>query len=348
MANARSRTGWDIILAGLSPKASLGTAAVLLLAAGALDWLISPQVSLSLLYLLPIALVTWRVSRWAGLGTALVCSVVWLVIELGTNKSYTNEAIPFWNAIVRGAFFCLVSWLMAEIIERKRVEQSLRESERRVAEASDHEQRRIGEDLHDGLCQQLVGAAFATRKLAARLADLSLPETKDAGEIADLLGEAISEARDAARGLYLVQLETDGLLFALEELAGQVRSRNRIACEFVDKSSTSIADEAVITSLFRIAQEAVNNAVKHAKASRIAITLTAEAGQFRLEVEDDGVGMPPDFAGRNGMGLQIMNYRARMIGARLDFGARPGGGTVVSCFARRLASLDQAISNQPN
>lgn len=348
MLLARFKTTWERTVGELSRETSVVTAAILLLGVGTLDWVTSPQVSLSLLYLLPIALVTWRVSRWAGLGAALVCSVTWLVIELMTNQSYTNKVIPVWNAIVRGAFFCLVSGLMAEIIERKRVEQSLRESERRVAEASDREQRRIGEDLHDGLCQQLVGAAFAARRLAARLSDLSLPETSDAGEIANLLGEAISEARDAARGLYLVQLETDGLLFALEELAGQVRSRHRIACEFVDESSTSITGEAIVTSLFRIAQEAVSNAVKHARASRITITLTAEARQFRLEVEDDGTGMPPDFADRKGMGLQIMNYRSRMIGAMLDFGARPGGGTVVSCFARRLNPPDEAIAYQPD
>jgi len=333
MSTSWYKTAWNKTAGSMSPGASIAAGLILLLAVGGLDWITQPQIGLSIFYLIPIALVTWKASRWAGMGMALAAGAIWLVVEWMTNKSYTDAAIPIWNAVIRTAFFCLVSGLMAEVLERRRVELSLRESERQVAEASDREQRRIGEDLHDGLCQQLVGAAFAARKLAARLSDLSLPETKDAGEIADLLSESISQARDAARGLYLVQLETDGLISALEELATQSQSRHKITCQFIDKSSASITGEAAITGLFRIAQEAVNNAVKHSGASQITMTLTVEPRQFRLEIEDNGTGLPPDFASRGGMGLQIMNYRARMFGATLNFGARSGGGTVVSCAA---------------
>jgi signal transduction histidine kinase len=206
--------------------------------------------------------------------------------------------------------------------------------ERRIAEVSDREQRRIGEDLHDGLCQQLVGVAFAARRLAARLSDLSLRETEDAAKLAGLLGESIAQARDVARGLYLVQLEADGLNSALEELAMQVRSRHAIACQFIDQSPTVTVDETIATCLFRIAQEAVNNALKHSRAGQITITLATDQGQIRLAIEDDGTGLPADYGSMGGLGLQIMNYRARMIGATLTLRPRPGGGTVVGCMVQ--------------
>jgi signal transduction histidine kinase len=207
---------------------------------------------------------------------------------------------------------------------------------RQITEISDREQRRIGEDLHDGLCQHLVSTALAARTLAARLADKSLSETEDASEIAELLSESVSQARTIARGLYLVQLESGGLKAALEELAVGVRSRHRIACQFVDRVAAPITDESLMTSLFRIGQEAVNNALKHGKATQLRITLETDEQQIVLSVEDDGVGFQPEPGASFGMGLDIMKYRARMIGAALDIAARDAGGTTVSCAMRRL------------
>src|SRR4029077_16377050 len=140
---------------------------------------------------------------------------------------------------------------------------------------SDREQRRLGEDLHDGLCQHLVSTAFAARKLAARLSDRALPEAEEATEIADLLGESISQARDVARGLYLVSLEADGLASALEGLALRPRVRHHVLCQFVEGASIRGLEETVGSSLFRIAQEAVNNAIKHAQAKSITVALSA-------------------------------------------------------------------------
>lgn len=220
--------------------------------------------------------------------------------------------------------------------------------ERQISEASEREQRRIGEDLHDGLCQQLVGAAFAARKLAARLADLTMRETDDATRLAELLGESISQARDMARGLYLVELGADGLTSALEELATQTQSRHAVSCRFVDQSADAVLDETSATSLFRIAQEAVNNALKHAQAGQITLTLASDTQRIELRIEDDGAGIPANFETRGGMGLQIMSYRARMIGASLDVGSRPGGGTIVSCSARRMEIPERKTHAQRN
>lgn len=203
--------------------------------------------------------------------------------------------------------------------------------ERQLAEASDREQRRLGEDLHDGLCQHLVSTAFAARRLAAKLTDRNLLEAQDAAEIAELLGASISQARDVARGLCLVPLEAGGLASALEALATQVRSRHRIACQLVERAAVPALEETVGTTLFRIAQEAVNNAIKHARARQITVTLSADPRQVRLDIEDDGTGFQPNPEAGPGLGLHIMNYRARMVGAALDIKPRPGGGTLVSC-----------------
>ncbi len=213
--------------------------------------------------------------------------------------------------------------------------------ERQIAEISDREQRRLGEDLHDGLCQYLVSVAFAARKLAARLAEQGLHEAEEASQIAELLGESIAQARAVARGLYLVPLEAGGLRSALEEFVMQVRSRHRIGCDFVERVTVPIVDTMLVTALFRIAQEAVNNAVKHARARQITVTLAADAEQIRLTVEDDGTGLPPAPEKPRGMGMHLMNYRARMMGAALDIGPRAGGGTIVNCALRRHSHSEE-------
>jgi signal transduction histidine kinase len=139
-----------------------------------------------------------------------------------------------------------------------------------------------------------------------------------------------------------VQLEAGGLTSALEDLAMQVRSRHRISCEFVERVSVPIVEELVVTSLFRIAQEAVNNAIKHARAGHIAVALSADQQQISLSIEDDGTGLRPDLAATRGMGLHIMSYRARMMGAALHIGPRPDGGTRVTCAVRRLKATQPA------
>ncbi len=207
--------------------------------------------------------------------------------------------------------------------------------ERQISEVSDREQRRLGEDLHDGLCQHLVSVAFAARKLAGKLGEQSLQETEDATQIAELLGESIAQARAVARGLYLVPREAGGLRSALEEFVMQVRARHRIACQFVERVSVPIVGEMVVTNLFRIAQEAINNAIKHAQAGCVEVTLSADGEQIRLTIEDDGTGFRPDSQPAHGMGLHLMNYRARMMGAVLRIDPRPAGGTTVSCSVRR-------------
>jgi PAS domain S-box-containing protein len=214
-----------------------------------------------------------------------------------------------------------------DITERKRLESQ-------ILEVSDREQARIGQDLHDGLCQELVSAGFDINQLEQRLAALSLPETKIAGQIAAIVDAAITEARAIARGLFPVQLEADGLSAALQELAANVSARSRVDCRAHCPGPALVRDNAVATHLYRIAQEAVSNALKHSQAKSISIRLSTVDDRIELSVADDGIGISTPPQSVNGMGLHIMNYRARTIGGTLSIGRAPAsGGTVVCCCA---------------
>lgn len=203
--------------------------------------------------------------------------------------------------------------------------------EKQVAEISDREQRRIGQDLHDSLCQHMVSIAFAAELLRDKLARRSLPEAGQAETISEMVNEGISQARTLARGLYPVRLEVDGLSSALEELAASVQARNSVACHFACDEQVFIHDEVAGNNLYRIAQEAVNNSIKHGRARNISIGLGAVEDEVTLTVKDDGVGFPGRLENNTGMGLHIMNYRAKMIGAFLDIRRGAGGGTIVIC-----------------
>jgi signal transduction histidine kinase len=203
--------------------------------------------------------------------------------------------------------------------------------EKQIAEVSDREQRRIGQDLHDSLCQHLVSVAFAAELLRDRLAQQNLAEAAKAENISEMVNEGISQARNLARGLYPVRLEVDGLSSALEELAAQVQARHNISCNFSCDEPVLIFDEVAGNNLYRIAQEAVNNSVKHGRGRNISIGLGAVEDELTLTVKDDGRGFPETAGSPQGMGLHIMNYRARMIGASLDIRRGVGGGTIVIC-----------------
>lgn len=210
-----------------------------------------------------------------------------------------------------------------DITERRRME-------REILDISGREQQRIGQDLHDGLCQHLTGIAFMARTLAGRLEAKATPEAEDVAQIKTLINDAIVQARGLVRGLSPVDLGAGGLRAALEELAASTGDLFGMSCTSAGDASVAIDDSTTATHIYRIAQEAVNNAVKHSKAKRVMISLTRDGEQVELAVRDDGVGLP-DVQRGAGMGLRIMGYRAKMIGGSLRVDAAGGGGTVVRC-----------------
>ena len=213
--------------------------------------------------------------------------------------------------------------------------------EERLLEVSDREQARIGQDLHDSLCQKLVALAFDCGSLEQKLAAHSAPEAASVQQMSALLDDLITEARATARGLFPVQLETDGLASALQQLAANTSSRFKVDCRVQLQDQVAIPDNTLATHLYRIAQEAVNNAVKHSKCKTVSILLATKDNRVELQVHDDGVGMP-NSRRTGGMGLHIMEYRARTIGGTLTIQPGNPSGTIVTCVAPQPTASTKA------
>jgi PAS domain S-box-containing protein len=225
----------------------------------------------------------------------------------------------------------------------------LRSLEKEVLEISEREQMRIGHDLHDGVGQELTGIALLTQNLRQRLAQKGMPEEAQAGRIATLINRALEQARKLARGFSPVELGPQGLETALRDLAAKVQTTMQRACSVNCRGPLNIADDATALHLFRIAQEAVNNAVRHSKAKHIRIELDTIDGATTLAVHDDGVGMPAAKARGDGkatgMGVSVMRYRSRMIGGSLELKSSASGTSVI-CTCLSLQSNDSSASRR--
>jgi signal transduction histidine kinase len=225
-----------------------------------------------------------------------------------------------------------------DITERKHLEKT-------ILEVSGREQRRIGQDLHDGLGQHLTGIAFMSKVQEQKLMEKSMPEAGDAAKIVKLVNEAIHKTRELARGLLPVVSEAHGLMSALQVWAGEVEDLFGISCRFQCFTPVLIHDDTMATHLYYIAREAVNNGIKHGHASEIVIDLTAAEGQGTLTVTDNGSGISDFSANNGGIGRHLMSYRARVIGGSLEIQHVSGGGTAVTCFfpvnsaAQKLANI---------
>ncbi len=214
--------------------------------------------------------------------------------------------------------------IVRDVTERKRLEKE-------VLEISSREQQRIGQDLHDGLGQHLTGISFLAKALERKLAAQSRPEAADAGEIARLVVQALSQTRNLARGLFPVELELNGLYSALRDLAGSLEKMFKITCALDFDSAVLIQDRVTATHVFRIVQEAINNSVKHGKAKNVTVCLRRVGEDNELKVHDDGSGFLAEHPAARGLGLRIMDYRARRIAGQLEIRPGANGGTIVTC-----------------
>ncbi len=215
--------------------------------------------------------------------------------------------------------------VLQDVSERKQLE-------RAVLQAVNREQYRIGNDLHDGLGQELTGVALMLRGLAGRLAVEYPPILPEIEGITRLVNNAIESTRALARGLSPVNLERGGLKDALEGLSMHATELYGVPTVFSHRAGSQRELNAELANhLYRIAQEAVRNAVRHGKARSIRLHLSAARAKVRLSITDDGVGMPPDALDAPGMGLKIMCYRARILGGDVSFEDVQPGGTRVVC-----------------
>ena len=218
-----------------------------------------------------------------------------------------------------------IEGIARDITERKRLEKE-------ILETSNREQQRIGHDLHDGVCQQLAGIAYRIDILADQLQEKNLAEASEADRIGRLINDAILETRGVARGLFPVRLkESGGLILALEDVVANACNLFKIKCDLIFDEPGPALENAIAAHLYYIAQEAVLNAEKHGKASQITVSLKRTDDHYTLKVEDNGIGFMSVNGNNPGMGIRIMHYRAKMIGATLDLKSTPNRGTQVVC-----------------
>jgi len=244
---------------------------------------------------------------------------------VGLRKDGTVFPMDLSVSEVRLAHKRLFTGFVRDISDRKRLEKE-------VLQISELEQRRIGQDLHDGLCQQLAGIELMSEVLEQNLSRKSKAEAAQAAKIAEGVRAAIGDTRMLARGLSPVDVESNGLMSALQELASNTEKLFHVACRFECPQPVLVRDHASATHLYRIAQEAINNAIKHGKAREITVRVTARSNQANLTVTDDGRGFVVKPEQTSGMGLRIMKYRAGMIGATLEIRRANGRGMVVACM----------------
>ena len=331
-----SRTKLQMKIAG-----ALGAFGLLALV-GYGDYVTGFELTMLAFYLLPILYAL----RYVGPGFAFLMAVlspfVSLFADFAAGQRYSDFLVPIWNAGIRMAVFLLVVILFSarkhlqklvdqrteslrrEIRERNRLEKELLE----IAEA---EQRSIGHDLHDSLGQHLTATALAGKVLAKKLANKSAVEPAAVDHVVTMVEDAIELTRNLARTLHPIGMGADGLVDALQNLSANLSKAFNVSCRLQHSGAVVLGDPNASIHLYRIAQEAASNAIRHGRARNIVISLDATSKSVMLSVTDDGSGLPADARSKNGIGLRIMDYRAGIIGATFDIQNLPSGGTRAVC-----------------
>ena len=313
---------------------------------GVVDYRTGFERSWLVFYLLPVALGTWFVSWVFGVILCALSVAAWTVGDIEAGAVYSSPSVPIWNASIAITSFLIVVWLFHRLhsllnqLEDRiqqgtaalRHEMKIREQlEKTVTESAERESQRIGHELHDSLGQHLTATSLALQVLRSRLARDSSPRSKDVDQAVEMVEQGINLTRKIAKGLFPLELEGEGLVAALLEFSRVTARNHHVACELKCDSSVSLSDSIAATHLYRIAQEAVVNAIKHGHVSRIEIELSRRDTNLTLSIKDDGIGLPADLPKGRGIGIQIMSSRAGMIGGFLSVKNQGGGGTIVRC-----------------
>lgn len=273
------------------------------------------------------------------LATMLTANVVQPLELRQRTRDGTTVFVEVWAQSVE--YGGCAAWLVFafDVSERKALESAL-------VTAISGEQRRLGQDLHDGLAQDLTVASILTSELAARFEEHSLPMFPELGRLSDRIGSALDNARNIAHGLSPLMSSNGDLAAALAQLArSSAVGDTRIEASTRIESELRLSLEAR-THLYRIAQEAIQNALKHADAHRIEVRLTVRSTAVKLEIEDDGHGIDQDRAKGSGFGTNAMRYRSSAIGGLLTIRAGKTGGTVISCIAPQAPPGDASNGTQ--
>jgi signal transduction histidine kinase len=305
-----------------------------------IDLLTGHQVSLVLFYTVPIVFAVWLCDNKSAFAVAGLAGVLWSWADVVLGQSYATPTVQAWEIAIRFAFFFLVAVAGIGVRERHHAASAriallehARQLEQQIIEVSEYEQQRIGRDLHDGLCQYLAGIGCAATALKIDLQRRDVRELAgNAAEIEKLIEQSVKQARTLAHGLVPVQLDEAGLPAALQELASSTSRLFGINCTFEFAGTNGFDPAGKAAHLYRIAQEAINNATKHGKAQHVEVRLSANSDAMSLSIADDGRGFPQSARNANGVGISIMRYRANVLGGELEIEDRPTGGAIVSCI----------------
>lgn len=299
------------------------------------DYLTGPYIPFGVFYLLSLYLAV----KYLKIRDAYI-----LAFLLVAGKTYVKQAMlpnhlgvwqvtwQFLSSLSIYSTFCYL--INSLIMGRKYAEgvavlaiQRASVAEHKLLNISEQTQQRIGRELHDDLGQHLTASAFMAQVVASKLAQAGAPQVDDAQRVTSMLDEAIAKTRNLAHGLYPEEIQAQSLLLMLEQLASHIEAIYPIRCVFMGEQACHIKNKEVTIHLFRIIQEAINNALKHGQATHITLSMSGSVHTLKLEILDNGSGFIP--ATSSGLGLRSMRYRADIIGASLNIAPRIEGGTRV-------------------
>lgn len=270
----------------------------------------------------------WRAARECGLKSGVAVPIVKSGVVCGVVEWLSTRVLPPDQRLMEVAGS--VGQLLGLALERQTLD-------RTVSETLLLQQRRLGRELHDGLCQDLVGLGMQSRRLQT-LRSRGKEDEADRmlGQVVSALDEATDKARAISRGLSPIEIDASGLIEAVQQLAANVTARFDVPCTVRAPDGLAMADDARATSLYYIISEAIYNAARHSEASEIRVELRERPDAIVITIRDDGSGMPEEGGARSaGMGLSVMRHRAAMLTAELEIQSRPGEGTVVTCLLPR-------------
>ncbi len=330
----------------MSPRIVVAFSITLCLAIGTFDYVTPSEITLSPFYLIAVCLSAWFAGARVGALMAALCVTVWVGGDLLNGIKYKDLVAPLWNSGLRFMAYLFIITILVRLRDLQlHLEQSVSERtaaltgemeerirlEHELVGISEREQRRIGQDLHDSVCQHFTATAFAGHILANKLMSYGLAEANDAREVVNLIERGTTLSRQLAHGLNPIPEGSDGLMRALEEFTESITNIYGIEC-VLECEYPVLLDDAIIGShLYRITQEAVANAIKHGNAKSINVDIEMSDEALLLQISDNGAGMNASVKTATGMGLRIMSQRARTIGGHLTIIDRPSRGTTVRC-----------------
>lgn len=305
---------------------------------GLLDYLTGYEISLSVIYIIPIALAEWFVSARFAYLIAVLSVIAWLFTDTLAGSHYSSLWAPLWNSLIRLVLYygcirllgyakSLTEHLQIKVAQRT---SELQRLERELVEAGERERRRVGADLHDELGQHLAATLLAAQVLKRQLPSDRAADVARAADLVALLEQSMTITQRLAQGLQSIEMHAGGLMQALQEFAINVGEIFHIQCRFQCEAPVLVRDAGAAEQLYRIAQEATTNAIRHGKATSIDILLEPDEKGLLLEIRDNGIGFRSADPSK-GLGLRIMEKRASLIGGSLDISSEAGMGTTVRC-----------------